>query len=202
MFVKLVHNYTTTFILYMCFVELMKSSLAKTHALLPEQESDWLSHSRESRHSSSAAEHHYFLFSIYLATIAIVNIDTNEDEQLRMTSPGGATGLNLREDERMYFGGLPKAGRYRYEMCFHRQRLRLLLDELLLHLILFYEATVFCLLRPEVVLKSFSGCMKDIEVSRTPYNLLSSPDYTGLTKGCSIEVQSDNRRHDALLLLF
>lgn len=31
-----------------------------------------------------------------------------------MTSSGGATGLNLREDERMYFGGLPKAGRYRY----------------------------------------------------------------------------------------
>ncbi|KAG1925040.1 Laminin-like protein epi-1, partial [Pimephales promelas] len=87
------------------------------------------------------------------ATIAIVNIDTNEDEQLQMTSPGGATGLNLREDERMYFGGLPKGGRY----------------------------------RPEVVSKSFSGCMKDIEVSRTPYNLLSSPDYTGLTKGCSIE---------------
>lgn len=43
-----------------------------------------------------------------------MNIDTNEDEQLRMTSSGGATGLNLREDERMYFGGLPKAGRYRY----------------------------------------------------------------------------------------
>lgn len=30
-----------------------------------------------------------------------------------MTSPGGATGLNLREDERMYFGGLPKSGKYR-----------------------------------------------------------------------------------------
>uniref|UniRef100_A0A9J7ZDZ5 Laminin subunit alpha 2 n=1 Tax=Cyprinus carpio carpio TaxID=630221 RepID=A0A9J7ZDZ5_CYPCA len=87
------------------------------------------------------------------ATISIVNIDTNEDEQLRLASPGGATGLNLREDERMYFGGVPKTGNY----------------------------------RSEVVLKRFSGCMKDIEVSRTPYNLLSSPDYTGLTKGCSIE---------------
>uniref|UniRef100_A0A673MXM5 Laminin subunit alpha-2-like n=1 Tax=Sinocyclocheilus rhinocerous TaxID=307959 RepID=A0A673MXM5_9TELE len=87
------------------------------------------------------------------ANIAIVNIDTNEDEQLRMASPGGATGLNLREDERIYFGGVPKTGNY----------------------------------RSEVVLKRFSGCMKDIEVSRTPYNLLSSPDYTGLTKGCSIE---------------
>uniref|UniRef100_A0A671KB74 Laminin subunit alpha-2-like n=1 Tax=Sinocyclocheilus anshuiensis TaxID=1608454 RepID=A0A671KB74_9TELE len=87
------------------------------------------------------------------AIIAIVNIDTNEDEQLRTASPGGATGLNLREDERMYFGGVPKTGNY----------------------------------RSEVVLKRFSGCMKDIEVSRTPYNLLSSPDYTGLIKGCSIE---------------
>ncbi|KAI7799349.1 laminin subunit alpha-2 precursor [Triplophysa rosa] len=87
------------------------------------------------------------------ATITIVNIETNEDERLVMESPGGATGLNLREDERMYFGGLPKAGKY----------------------------------RSEVLQKGFSGCMKDIEVSRIPYNLLSSPDYTGLTKGCSIE---------------
>uniref|UniRef100_A0A672R5T7 Laminin G domain-containing protein n=1 Tax=Sinocyclocheilus grahami TaxID=75366 RepID=A0A672R5T7_SINGR len=102
------------------------------------------------------------------ANIAIVNIDTNEDEQLRMASPGGATGLNLREDERMYFGGVPKTGNY----------------------------------RSEVVLKRFSGCMKDIEVSRTPYNLLSSPDYTGLTKGCSIEVQQHNTFLPLLLSLF
>uniref|UniRef100_A0A671SZR7 Basement membrane-specific heparan sulfate proteoglycan core protein n=1 Tax=Sinocyclocheilus anshuiensis TaxID=1608454 RepID=A0A671SZR7_9TELE len=87
------------------------------------------------------------------ANIAIMNIDTNEDEQLRMASPGGVTGLNLREDERIYFGGVPKTGNY----------------------------------RSEVVLKRFSGCMKDIDVSRTPYNLLSSPDYTGMTKCCSIE---------------
>ncbi|XP_065124896.1 laminin subunit alpha-2 isoform X2 [Paramisgurnus dabryanus] len=86
-------------------------------------------------------------------TIIVVNIDSNEEEKLVMTSPGGATGLNLKEDERIYFGGLPKSGQY----------------------------------RSEVVLKGFSGCIKDIEVSRTPYNLLSSPDYTGLTKGCSIE---------------
>lgn len=53
------------------------------------------------------------LFYICLANMAIVNIDTNEGEQLRMVSPGGATGLNLREDERMYFGGVPKTGNYR-----------------------------------------------------------------------------------------
>lgn len=42
--------------------------------------------------------------------------------------------------------------------------------------------------RTEVTMKRYAGCMKDIEVSRTPYNLLSSSDYTGLTKGCAIEV--------------
>lgn len=42
-----------------------------------------------------------------------MNIETNEDEHLDLNSTGGATGLNLREDERMYFGGLPKAGKYR-----------------------------------------------------------------------------------------
>ncbi len=121
--------------------------------------------------------------------MAVVNIDTNEEEQLRMVSPGGATGLNLREDERMYFGGVPKTGKYR---CVHSD----VFDEFFLYLILHLlseaedEFNFFtCFLRSEVVLKRFSGCMKDIEVSRTPYNLLSSPDYTGLTKGCSIEVQ-------------
>ncbi|XP_060095142.1 laminin subunit alpha-2 isoform X2 [Heteronotia binoei] len=42
-------------------------------------------------------------------------------------------------------------------------------------------------LRPEVNLKKYSGCLKDIEISRTPYNLLSSPDYVGITKGCTLE---------------
>uniref|UniRef100_A0A3B1JDB0 Laminin G domain-containing protein n=1 Tax=Astyanax mexicanus TaxID=7994 RepID=A0A3B1JDB0_ASTMX len=41
--------------------------------------------------------------------------------------------------------------------------------------------------KKEVTMKRYAGCLKDIEVSRTPYNLLSSSDYTGLTKGCSIE---------------
>uniref|UniRef100_A0A4W3IED9 Basement membrane-specific heparan sulfate proteoglycan core protein n=1 Tax=Callorhinchus milii TaxID=7868 RepID=A0A4W3IED9_CALMI len=33
----------------------------------------------------------------------------------------------------------------------------------------------------------YSGCLRDIEVSRTPYNLLSGTDYLGLTKGCTLE---------------
>ncbi|KAB0360576.1 hypothetical protein FD754_004732 [Muntiacus muntjak] len=41
--------------------------------------------------------------------------------------------------------------------------------------------------RPEVNVKKYSGCLKDIEISRTPYNILSSPDYVGVTKGCSLE---------------
>ncbi|KAL4649093.1 laminin subunit alpha-2 [Arapaima gigas] len=87
------------------------------------------------------------------ATVTIVDIDTNEEEKMSATSQGPSSGLNLKEDERIYFGGLPTFGNF----------------------------------RPEVSLKRFAGCMKDIEVSRTPYNLLSSSDYTGLTKGCAIE---------------
>lgn len=36
-------------------------------------------------------------------------------------------------------------------------------------------------------LRKYSGCLRDIEISRTPYNILSSPDYVGVTKGCSLE---------------
>lgn len=42
--------------------------------------------------------------------------------------------------------------------------------------------------RPEVNLEKYTGCLKDIEISRTPYNILSSPDFVGLTKGCTLEV--------------
>ncbi|NXO52653.1 LAMA2 protein, partial [Aramus guarauna] len=42
-------------------------------------------------------------------------------------------------------------------------------------------------LRPEVNLKKYTGCLKEIEISRTPYNILSSPDFVGLTKGCTLE---------------
>ncbi|KAK6295148.1 hypothetical protein J4Q44_G00343740 [Coregonus suidteri] len=87
------------------------------------------------------------------ATVAIVDIDSNEEEKLVVSSQGSATGLNLKEDERIYFGGLPTIGNY----------------------------------RSEVTKKRYAGCMRDIEVSRTPYNLLSRSDYTGLTKGCSVE---------------
>ncbi|XP_066470578.1 laminin subunit alpha-2 isoform X3 [Tiliqua scincoides] len=42
-------------------------------------------------------------------------------------------------------------------------------------------------LRPEVNTKKYAGCLKDIEISRTPYNLLSSTDFVGVTKGCALE---------------
>ncbi|XP_066555448.1 laminin subunit alpha-2 [Amia ocellicauda] len=87
------------------------------------------------------------------ANVTIVDIDTNEEEKIVTVSQGTNSGLNLKDDERIYFGGLPSLRNF----------------------------------RAEVTLKKFAGCLKDIEISRTPYNLLSSPDYTGLTKGCSVE---------------
>lgn len=52
----------------------------------------------------------------------------------------------------------------------------------------FLKSSVFPA-RPEVTLKRYAGCLREIEVSRTPYNLLSSSDYTGITKGCNVEVR-------------
>ncbi|XP_069017691.1 laminin subunit alpha-2 [Embiotoca jacksoni] len=87
------------------------------------------------------------------ATVTVVDIDSSAEEKVVAISQGSATGLNLKENQRIYFGGLPTIGNY----------------------------------RSEVNLKRYAGCLRDIEVSRTPYNLLSSSDYTGVTKGCNVE---------------
>ncbi|XP_045150594.1 laminin subunit alpha-2 isoform X3 [Echinops telfairi] len=87
------------------------------------------------------------------ANISIIDIDTNQEENMAASSPGNNFGLDLKADEKIYFGGLPTLRN----------------------------------LRPEVNLKKYSGCLRDIEISRTPYNILSSPDYVGVTKGCFLE---------------
>uniref|UniRef100_A0A8C5LFF2 Laminin subunit alpha-2 n=1 Tax=Jaculus jaculus TaxID=51337 RepID=A0A8C5LFF2_JACJA len=87
------------------------------------------------------------------ANISIVDIDTNQEENIATSSSGNNFGLDLKADDKIYFGGLPTLRN----------------------------------LRPEVNVKKYSGCLKDIEISRTPYNILSSPDYVGVTKGCLLE---------------
>ncbi|XP_029351939.1 laminin subunit alpha-2 isoform X3 [Echeneis naucrates] len=91
------------------------------------------------------------------ATVTVVDIDSNAEEKIVATSQGSATGLNLKQNQKIYFGGLPTIGNYSMTA------------------------------RSEVTLKRYAGCLQDIEVSRTPYNLLSSSDYTGVTKGCNVE---------------
>lgn len=63
------------------------------------------------------------------------------------------------------------------------------------------ETTLSSLYRSDFTKKRYAGCMRDIEVSRTPYNLLSSSDYTGLTKGCSVEVRLALLFHLTLLFI-
>ncbi|XP_067337909.1 laminin subunit alpha-2 isoform X2 [Channa argus] len=87
------------------------------------------------------------------AMVTVVDVDRATEEKIEATSQGSATGLNLKENQKIYFGGLPLIGNY----------------------------------RSEVTLKRYAGCLWDIEVFRTPYNLLSSTDYTGVTKGCNVE---------------
>ncbi|XP_054872127.1 laminin subunit alpha-2 isoform X5 [Amphiprion ocellaris] len=91
------------------------------------------------------------------ATVTVVDIDSSAEEKIVTTSQGSATGLNLKENQKIYFGGLPTIGNYSMTA------------------------------RSEVTLKRYAGCLRDIEISRTPYNLLSSSDYTGVTKGCYVE---------------
>ncbi|KAF7660100.1 hypothetical protein LDENG_00288180 [Lucifuga dentata] len=90
-------------------------------------------------------------------TVNIVDIESSAEEKIQATSQGSATGLNLKENQKIYFGGLPTIGNYSMKA------------------------------RSEVTLKRYTGCLRDIEISRTPYNLLSSSDYTGVTKGCNVE---------------
>ncbi|XP_072107642.1 laminin subunit alpha-2 isoform X2 [Mobula birostris] len=87
------------------------------------------------------------------ANISIHDVITNKEERLHMNSPGTNFGLNLKNNDKIYFGGLP----------------------------------IIQNLRPEVNLKKYSGCLRDIEISQSPYNLLSGTDYLGLTKGCTLE---------------
>nr|XP_013006500.1 laminin subunit alpha-2 isoform X4 [Cavia porcellus] len=91
------------------------------------------------------------------ANISIVDIDTNEEENIATSSSGNNFGLDLKADDKIYFGGLPTLRNLSMKA------------------------------RPEVNVRKYSGCLKDIEISRTPYNILSSPDYVGVTKGCSLE---------------
>ncbi|KAK5879842.1 hypothetical protein CesoFtcFv8_022921 [Champsocephalus esox] len=91
------------------------------------------------------------------ATVTVVDIDSGAEERIVTTSQGAATGLNLKEHQKIYFGGMPTIGNYSMTA------------------------------RSEVTLKRYAGCLREIEVSRTPYSLLSSSDYTGVTKGCNAE---------------
>uniref|UniRef100_A0A8C3AWG7 Laminin subunit alpha-2 n=1 Tax=Cyclopterus lumpus TaxID=8103 RepID=A0A8C3AWG7_CYCLU len=91
------------------------------------------------------------------ATVTIVDIDSGAEEKIVTSSQGSAAGLNLRENQKIYFGGLPIIGNYSMTA------------------------------RSEVTLKRYAGCLREIEISRTPYSLLSSSDYTGVTKGCNVE---------------
>ncbi|XP_036024630.1 LOW QUALITY PROTEIN: laminin subunit alpha-2 [Onychomys torridus] len=91
------------------------------------------------------------------ANISIVDIDTNQEENVATSSSGNNFGLDLKADDKIYFGGLPTLRNLSMKA------------------------------RPEVNVRKYSGCLKDIEISRTPYNILSSPDYVGVTKGCALE---------------
>lgn len=52
--------------------------------------------------------------TVYKAKVTVVDIDRGAEEKIIATSQGLATGLNLKENQKIYFGGLPTIGNYRY----------------------------------------------------------------------------------------
>lgn len=51
---------------------------------------------------------------LFEATVTVVDIDSGVEERVVAVSQGLATGLNLKENQKIYFGGLPTIGNYRY----------------------------------------------------------------------------------------
>lgn len=51
---------------------------------------------------------------LHKATVTVVDVDSGTEEKIVAFSQGSATGLNLRENQKIYFGGLPTIGNYRY----------------------------------------------------------------------------------------
>lgn len=51
--------------------------------------------------------------SVFKATVTVVDIDSGAEEKVTVSSQGSAAGLNLKENQRIYFGGLPSIGNYR-----------------------------------------------------------------------------------------
>lgn len=56
----------------------------------------------------------YVSLTVCKATVTVVDIDSGAEEKMVATSQGSATGLNLKENQKIYFGGLPTIGNYRY----------------------------------------------------------------------------------------
>lgn len=55
----------------------------------------------------------YVSSNVSKATVTVVDIDSGAEEKIVTTSQGSATGLNLKENQKIYFGGLPTIGNYR-----------------------------------------------------------------------------------------
>lgn len=89
-----------------CYVSPKRLRTRKYNTVLEEQ-SQCSSLSRSTTHPLSHVLHRLS------GTVLILDMDTNEEETLLVDSQGGATGLNLKEGERIYFGGLPTIGNYR-----------------------------------------------------------------------------------------
>lgn len=65
------------------------------------------------RRSADERAHAVAVVRVFKATVTVVDVDSGAEEKITVSSQGSATGLNLKESQRIYFGGLPSAANHR-----------------------------------------------------------------------------------------
>lgn len=101
---------------------------------------------------------------------------SSEKEVLEAESPGMASDLNRSDLDPIYIGGLPASRPIRYVgvkqwACLHLSA---------------SASTCLSACRRQVVSRSYVGCIKNVEIARSNFDLLR--DAFGVRKGCVLKV--------------
>lgn len=118
----------------------------------------------------------------HLSVMAAEN--PSEREVMEGESPGSASDLNRSDLDPIYIGGLPASRPIRYAWAHVKNHTSHVVCET-------EDVNYFC--RRQVVARSFVGCMKNVEIARTNFDLLR--ESYGVKKGCVLKVitQHDSR---------
>lgn len=110
--------------------------------------------------------------------------NSSEKEILEGESPGSASDLNRSDRDPIYIGGLPMSRPIRYaEDCDDRCYW---LNPGSIFIMRVEPSLMMSFPRRQVVARSYVGCIKNMEIARSNFDLLR--DAYGVRKGCVLEV--------------